>query len=80
MLEIHGGSDQTVRYEGGTGEGGMEPSIPSWLSMWQRRNNCTDGKTEDANHGNVHHTSWTCAGAVGALQHWKVDKGGMCQT
>jgi poly(3-hydroxybutyrate) depolymerase len=30
ILEIHGGSDKTVNYTGGQGEGGIEPSIPSW--------------------------------------------------
>lgn len=30
MLEIHGGSDKTVYYEGGEGEGGYLPAIPDW--------------------------------------------------
>jgi poly(3-hydroxybutyrate) depolymerase len=30
MLEIHGGNDKTVAYNGGPGEGGVEPSIPDW--------------------------------------------------
>lgn len=34
ILEIHGGSDKTVHYEGGVGEGGIEPSIPNWLALW----------------------------------------------
>lgn len=79
ILEIHGGSDQTVQYSGGQGEGGVEPSIPTWLSMWQQRNNCTSTIIQDSDNGNVHHTSWTCFGVPGALQHWKVDQGGMCQ-
>ena len=79
ILEIHGGSDKTVAYSGGQGEGGIEPSIPTWLQMWQQRNNCTSNTTEDSDNGNVHHTSWNCSGVPGALQHWKVDNGGMCQ-
>jgi poly(3-hydroxybutyrate) depolymerase len=30
ILEIHGGSDKTVNYTGGEGEGGPLPSIPAW--------------------------------------------------
>jgi poly(3-hydroxybutyrate) depolymerase len=30
ILEIHGGSDQTVFYDGGEGEGGPLPAIPTW--------------------------------------------------
>lgn len=30
LLEIHGGSDKTVNYGGGQGEGGPEPPIPGW--------------------------------------------------
>ncbi|KAM3547576.1 hypothetical protein MY1884_009518, partial [Beauveria asiatica] len=29
MLEFHGGADESVRYDGGPGEGGIEPSIPN---------------------------------------------------
>jgi poly(3-hydroxybutyrate) depolymerase len=75
ILEIHGGADRTVFYGGGKGEGGILPSIPSWLSAWQQRDNCTSSTTEDSDSGNVHHTSWTCFGISGVLQHWKVDKG-----
>lgn len=30
VLEIHGDKDQTVRYEGGIGQGGPLPSVPDW--------------------------------------------------
>lgn len=30
LLEIHGGNDKSVPYQGGQGEGGIEPSIPDW--------------------------------------------------
>jgi poly(3-hydroxybutyrate) depolymerase len=30
ILEIHGGSDKTVFYDGGQGEGGLLPAIPTW--------------------------------------------------
>lgn len=30
LLEIHGASDSTVKYEGGQGDGGPQPAIPDW--------------------------------------------------
>ncbi|KAH6609095.1 hypothetical protein Trco_002441 [Trichoderma cornu-damae] len=30
ILEFHGGADTDVKYAGGAGEGGIEPSIPNW--------------------------------------------------
>ncbi|KUL88368.1 hypothetical protein ZTR_04887 [Talaromyces verruculosus] len=76
ILEIHGGSDQTVFYEGGEGEGGPLPAIRTWLGYWQQRNGCTSNSTVDSDSGNVHHTSWICGGQNGTLQHWKVDANG----
>ncbi|QDS70705.1 hypothetical protein FKW77_001844 [Venturia effusa] len=75
LLEIHGGSDKTVKYEGGIGEGGIEPSIPNWLDLWQKRNGCSQTPVVEDLVGGVHHISWTCGGVEGALQHWKVDGG-----
>ncbi|KAF2971825.1 hypothetical protein GQX73_g1731 [Xylaria multiplex] len=74
VLEIHGGKDASVFYNGGEGEGGTEPPISTWLGWWAERNACTTSKVEDSFDGDVHHTIWTCAGgAEGVLQHWKVD-------
>ncbi|KAJ7641697.1 carbohydrate esterase family 1 protein [Roridomyces roridus] len=80
VLEIHGGADPDVNYNGGEGEGGIEPSIPDWLSWWAQRNNCPDStKTvEDLFNGTGQHYSWTCNGVEGLLQHWKVDDMGHC--
>lgn len=33
ILEIHGGADGSVHYDGGVGEGGIEPSIPTWYIL-----------------------------------------------
>lgn len=30
ILEFHGGADTDVKYDGGEGEGGIEPAIPDW--------------------------------------------------
>jgi poly(3-hydroxybutyrate) depolymerase len=30
MLEIHGVADKTVKYEGGEGDGGLQPAIAEW--------------------------------------------------
>lgn len=75
VLEVHGGSDGSVHYDGGEGEGGTEPAISTWLGWWAQRNGCDDAgkKVEDSFGGDVHHTTWTCGGTEGALQHWKVD-------
>lgn len=37
ILEFHGGADTDVKYNGGEGEGGIEPSIPNWyvLADWR---------------------------------------------
>ncbi|KAK8143738.1 hypothetical protein G3M48_006826 [Beauveria asiatica] len=74
MLEFHGGADESVRYDGGPGEGGIEPSIPNWLKRWAERNECdTPNKQQDLYNGQVHHLSWTCKGQEGVLQHYKTD-------
>lgn len=79
VLEIHGGNDASVLYGGGEGEGGIEPAIPTWLGWWAERNGCASSEVEDSFDGDVHHTTWTCAGgAEGALQHWKIDDMGHC--
>ncbi|KAI0599172.1 carbohydrate esterase family 1 protein [Biscogniauxia sp. FL1348] len=83
VLEIHGGSDASVRYDGGAGEGGAEPAIPEWLGWWAERNGCDGGRggeeeVEDSFEGDVHHHTWTCGGVRGVLQHWKVDSMGHC--
>ncbi|KAF1936264.1 hypothetical protein EJ02DRAFT_414324 [Clathrospora elynae] len=78
ILEIHGTSDKTVKYEGGMGEGGLEPPISSWLEWWAQRNKCTSKSEETLNDGKVLHQSWTCDGKVGLLQHYKVKDLGHC--
>ena len=63
-----------MHYEGGQGEGGVEPPIQTWLGYWAQRNACTNPpKQEDTFDGDVHHFSWTCGGKEGVLQHYKVD-------
>lgn len=46
------------------------------LENWAKRNKCTSNSTAHSIDGNVHHTSWTCGGQSGILQHWKVDANG----
>ncbi|KAI1332159.1 carbohydrate esterase family 1 protein [Xylariaceae sp. FL0255] len=78
VLEIHGGIDASVNYTGGVGEGGLEPAIPTWLDWWATRNGCGSNTTTESFSNDVQHLTWTCAGAAGALQHWKVDDMGHC--
>ncbi|KAF2269716.1 carbohydrate esterase family 1 protein [Lojkania enalia] len=78
FLEVHGGADNTVFYEGGEGEGGLLPSIPSWLEAWAQRNGCTTKAEDDTADNKVHHLSWKCNEVKGLLQHYKVDDMGHC--
>lgn len=74
ILEFHGGVDETVKYDGGKGQGGYEPPIMSWLGFWAERNGCkTPPEEQDSFGGDVYHFSWTCDGQDGVLQHYKVD-------
>ncbi|KAF2741875.1 carbohydrate esterase family 1 protein [Sporormia fimetaria CBS 119925] len=78
VLEVHGGSDRTVKYAGGQGDGGPLPPVSDWVNWWAQRNGCTS-KTESTTHGgDVHHSSWTCGGKKGVVQHYKVDSLGHC--
>lgn len=43
------------------------------LDWWAQRNKCSDKKEEALNDGKVNHYSWSCNGAQGLLQHYKVD-------
>ncbi|CAO2647584.1 Nn.00g085060.m01.CDS01 [Neocucurbitaria sp. VM-36] len=78
LLEIHGAADNTVKYEGGQGDGGEQPPISSWLEWWAQRNDCSSKTEEALNDGKVHHYSWTCDGKTGLLQHYKIDDLGHC--
>ncbi|KAK8043932.1 hypothetical protein PG994_012770 [Apiospora phragmitis] len=74
ILEFHGGADESVFYDGGQGEGGYEPPIADWLSWWAERNGCqTPPDQQDSFNDTVHHLTWTCRGAQGVLQHYKID-------
>ncbi|KAI9712332.1 MAG: hypothetical protein M1820_001545 [Bogoriella megaspora] len=75
ILEIHGGDDKTVDYDGGEGNGGKEPPIADWVSWWAERNGCSQdpSSNDSSSHGDVHHLSWDCQGVEGLVQHWKVD-------
>jgi poly(3-hydroxybutyrate) depolymerase len=53
------------------GAGGPLPEIPGWLDRWAERNGCGAKTVEDVSE-KVEHSSWTCRGVDGALQHYKV--------
>ena len=78
LLEIHGGNDSTVRYQGGQGDGGPQPAISDWLDWWAKRNGCDSKKEESLFNGEVQHLSWNCGGVDGRLQHYKVVSMGHC--
>ena len=72
MFEAHGGNDHTIPYTGGNGRGGPLPAISDWVSRWAQRDACGTPTVTDLGNG-VHHTSYTCGGEAGLLQHYKVD-------
>lgn len=79
ILEFHGGSDTTIRYEGGedkSGRGRTVP-IPTYLLHWVYRNGCTDpvtSKTAELNKSNgwnyANKTTWDCGGQEGIVTHY----------
>ncbi|KAK0382865.1 hypothetical protein NLU13_8781 [Sarocladium strictum] len=76
MLEIHGGKDDVISYNGGKGHGGEIPSIPDWLERWAKRDDCVQKESVEIFDGQVEHLTWQCRGKSGALQHYKVKNGG----
>jgi polyhydroxybutyrate depolymerase len=42
ILEIHGTSDRTIRYDGGANVGNPYPSVATTLAGWRRHNGCGD--------------------------------------
>ncbi|KAF2635584.1 alpha/beta-hydrolase [Massarina eburnea CBS 473.64] len=78
LLEIHGANDATVKYEGGQGDGGLEPPIPSWLDWWAERNGCGEKSEETLVEGKVLHLSWACGDREGVVQHYRVGELGHC--
>ncbi|KAF4126926.1 depolymerase [Geosmithia morbida] len=73
VLEIHGGADEEVPYDGGPGSGGRLPSIPQWASRWAGRNLCEHETESDLFDGHVRRLSWSCQGHEGAVQHYRTD-------
>ncbi|KAI5867258.1 carbohydrate esterase family 1 protein [Durotheca rogersii] len=81
LLEIHGAADASVRYAGGAGEGGALPPVAEWLARWAARNACGDGAPASVDlsfGGKVRRERWTCGGAEGVVEHWRVEDMGHC--
>jgi poly(3-hydroxybutyrate) depolymerase len=79
ILEFHGGSDTTIRYEGGKdgSNRGVTVPIPTYLLHWSHRNGCTDpvvNKTVELKKNNgwnyANRTTWDCGGQEGIVTHY----------
>lgn len=79
ILEFHGGSDTTIRYEGGEdgSDRGQTVPIPTYLLHWAHRNGCTDpvqNKTVELHNGDglnyANRTTWNCDGQEGIVTHY----------
>ena len=79
ILEFHGGSDTTIRYEGGEdgSDRGLTIPIPTYLLDWAHRNGCIDpvvNKTVELKLSNgwnyANKTTWNCGGQEGIVTHY----------
>lgn len=71
VLEIHGGADDTIPYDGDPQKG--LPALPDWLAGWADRNGCAlDPSTRDLGNG-VQRSVWRGCDGRGALRHYRVD-------
>lgn len=74
ILEFHGYADRTIKYDGGSGNGGTLPSIPDWLSWWARRDGCVDpaaDETSTAGNG-YQYITYSCKGIADIVRHYKI--------
>ena len=74
ILEVHGFVDKTIRYDGGSGNGGPLPAIPDWLSWWARRDGCEDpAADENSTAGDGYeYIRYSCKGDVDVVRHYKI--------
>lgn len=76
ILEVHGGKDSVVPYEGqkkGTG-GSPSPDIQDWLKWWARRDGCkkADDPVVDNDHEGYNITSYSCDGYDNVVQGYYI--------
>lgn len=65
ILEVHGGKDENVPFEGSKkGTGGESPDIEEWMGWWARRDGCkkSDEPTVDDSHKGFNVTTYSCDG------------------
>lgn len=74
ILEFHGYVDKTIKYNGGSGNGGPLPSIPNWLSWWARHDGCSDPAADKAskNETGYEYIMYSCNGITGIVRHYKI--------
>ena len=79
VLEMHGGEDTRIVYQGGSDKnrpGFTTEAIPQWLQQWAGRDGCDaanqtvplEGVVGAGNAVNV--TTWNCGGVEGLVSHY----------
>lgn len=73
LIDIHGGRDDTIDYDGGYRRGACLPSIPHFVTSWAERNGMsTSNRTSEVNDGNAVHYSFGDGDAAGMVQSYYV--------
>lgn len=74
ILEFHGYADQTIKYLGGSGNGGFLPSIPTWLSWWARRDGCADPAADEISTAKTgyRYITYSCKGNTDIVRHYNI--------
>lgn len=73
LLDIHGGQDDTIPYEGGYRRRACLPSIPHFVTSWAERNGMNStNQTEEAFGGDAVHYSFGEDEAAGMVQSYYV--------
>ncbi len=79
ILEMHGGADPVIHYDGkGTPDGETYP-LKEWLGGWRERNGCARAQSElkrDIHDGSVQKVEWWCGmgkeGAKDVVVHYYI--------
>ncbi|KAM0715291.1 hypothetical protein Q7P37_008789 [Cladosporium fusiforme] len=73
LLDIHGGDDDTIPYEGGYRRRACLPSIPHFITSWAKRNGMdTTNDTEEVYNGRATHYSFGGNESAGMVQSYFV--------
>ncbi|KAF6225624.1 hypothetical protein HO133_009624 [Letharia lupina] len=79
ILEMHGGADPVIHYDGKSTPDGETYPLTEWLGDWRERNGCAGAQSElkrDIHDGSVQKTEWWCGigkqGAKDVVVHYYI--------